>query len=80
MPIIVECDGGCGKTAASLDEFKRFGYVVPGRYCEDCAGSIQAFLEERDKLHDKAAKVWQTGLAKLEATWRGEHKGGTLPQ
>lgn len=80
MPIIVECDGGCGATANGLDEFKRFGYFVGRYYCEECAASVQGFLDKRDRLHDKVAESWQDGLEKLEAKWQDENPKGTLPQ
>ena len=34
-------------------------------YCEACAPSVQKFLDERDALHDKVAKMWDQHIAAL---------------
>lgn len=81
MAIQLTCDG-CGKPGDP-----KFGDLTeiqgaapdPGLYCEDCAPDVHAYIEERDKLHDKVAKQWQTGVEKLTAAFRKKHPEGKLP-
>lgn len=79
MPIRIECDGGCGATADSEQDFVSFGFFRKGLYCQKCAKSVAEFYANRDTLHEIVAKRWQTGLAKLKAGWLKEHEGGSLP-
>ena len=79
MPIRIECDGGCGTTGASQDEFVKFGHFQPGYYCPDCHKSVAVYYAARDSLHDTVAKKWGAGLKLLGVKWLNEHPGGVLP-
>ncbi len=79
MAIKIECDGGCGTTVASEDDFVKFGHFKLGYYCDDCHESVAAYYAARDALHTKVSKTWQTGDDKLATKWLADHPGGVLP-
>ncbi len=62
MPIMVECDGGCGRNVGALGEFERFGYADYRYYCPDCADLVREYLANIDALHDSLAKKWRSGV------------------
>lgn len=50
---------------ASDKPLVRRGTVGVKDYCEDCVDSVDAYLQERDLLHESVKKAWLTGLESL---------------
>ena len=79
MPIIVECDGGCGATAEGLDGFQKRGFLKFKYYCDKCVVFVDEFGAQRDKLHDDLAKRWKSGIKKMTTEFGKIHLKATLP-
>ena len=76
MGKVFTCD--CGKQKVMpREELVEMG-LSNCLYCKgDCEARVQAFLDARDKLHDKVAAEWTTGLEKLH---KKMGKDFTLPE
>ena len=63
--LIHVCD--CGKQK-QMDEADLVPMGVEGRlYCKgECQERIQQYLDDRDELHDKVQKVWESGIKNLK--------------
>ena len=79
MPIIVECDGGCGATTEGLEGFQKKGFLKFKYYCDKCAASVDEFNASRDQLHDQLARRWKAQTKKLTADFKKERPKATLP-
>lgn len=80
MALLFQCDGGCGMTATDQAQLTPVGFSEPKTYyCAMCLPTIQQFLADRDVLHTRLAKAWQTELAFLMEAWKNGHPGGKLP-
>lgn len=66
MASITICDG-CTAVIESGPE--RIGLVLARDYCPDCAAKVREYGGELDTLHDKCAKAWSGGLARLRAKY-----------
>ena len=75
MATQIICDG-CQKPT---DKAWVLGVVVKRDYCDECLPAVEAYLAERDVLHDKAASSWQKGLARLKAAAKKDRPGLELP-
>jgi hypothetical protein len=62
-----------------LNSGTEFGTVKKTIYCEECAPTVQAFINDRDALHTKLAELWEDGSERLIENWIKEHPSGTLP-
>lgn len=63
MAIQIICDG-CGVPEKD-GQHKKIGAITPGHYCVKCEKDIDAYIAERDALHDACAQKWKTGIAKI---------------
>ena len=79
MPIIVECDGGCGAKAEGLDGFQKRGFLKFKYYCDKCVVFIDEFGAGRDKIHDALAKLWIVQNDGLIEKFGKKHPKATLP-
>ena len=77
MATIEVCDGGCG-TGISHEAIV-LGLIEERTYCDNCAKTVQTYLDDRDKLHSALALKWQQDLEKLQAAWVVKHPNGVLP-
>ena len=64
MAIQLVCDGGCGLTTTSPEEFHEVGVVKKRQYCDECWPPIEEMVKAMDALHDRLAKQWDSGLDK----------------
>ncbi len=65
MAIQLVCDGGCGKTTMSPEEFHEAGIVKKRQYCDECWPEIEKMVKATDALHTRLAKQWANGLKKV---------------
>ena len=79
MPIIVECDGGCGAKTEGLDGFQKKGFLKFKYYCDDCAKFVDQFDERRDSIHDDLAKAWKKRINQAKTDFQKAHPKATLP-
>lgn len=75
MGLLYTCDCGKKKVVDDINELKPMG-VMGKLYCiGECADKMDAFLKERDELHDKVSKLWQTGLDRLKKKYHDQGCG-----
>jgi hypothetical protein len=79
MPIVVECDGGCGATTRDIKEFTEFGIAKRVWYCEKCAGTLKALYDQRDTLHTLHAKSFGSDLLASIAAFKSVLPKAKLP-
>ena len=77
MAVIHLCDG-C-KTTTDKKDLAPKG-IMGNEYCPECLETIDAFLAERDELHDKVQKQWGKGIDALRKKYHSSLKfEGKLP-
>lgn len=65
MALLYVCDCGKEKVCKDKNDLIPMG-VSQKLYCKgECEEKVNAFLLERDELHEKMFKQWHDGLAKL---------------
>ena len=79
MAIIVECDGGCGDTTDSVDNYSEFGIIKKVWYCVKCAGKLKVLYMERDAAHTRHATALSTELMATLATFIAVNPKARLP-
>ena len=76
MTTRIECDGcgglpDCPHRPAGDATFVEVGFVRKAHYCAEALRLHEAYLVERDALHDRIAAEWRRELAALEARYEG---------
>jgi hypothetical protein len=72
MALKYVCDG-CEIISNDREDFAERGPLAR-IYCADCAEIVDDYAGKRDKLHDRVAKTWNNGLAKLRKEYDGKVK------
>ena len=68
MALKYVCDG-CDAITDDKEGFAEAG-PINRIYCDKCMGDVSSYQAERDKLHGKVAKTFQTGLEKIRVDYR----------
>lgn len=63
MSIFSVCKG-CNEVTKKAS-LKKVG-ILNFEYCNCCMVTIDAYLKERDALHDKLALEWKNGMGKID--------------